>query len=285
MKCNLTNPPPDAEDQPTNQVVIIGAGPAGLTAAYELLTRTNLKPIVLEATDCVGGISRTTVHNGNRIDIGGHRFFSKSDRVMAWWQQFMPLQGTNANESIALKYQGQTRELDGDDAGPDPQSVDEVMLVRSRKSRIYFLGKLFDYPLSLSLTTVRGLGLARMSRIATSYFRSAVRPIRPESNLEEFLAHPTEAYFLLNGREDTSGVVDSGSRARRAIGCAGGFLGMAQVSNHDLHGWFADDRLKMPGKTESSSNGVDLGLFCRFHGLDRDPLGSAGARFFHLGIF
>ncbi len=186
MKCNLTNPLPDADGQSTNQVIIIGAGPAGLTAAYELLTRTNLKPIVLEATDCVGGISRTTVHNGNRIDIGGHRFFSKSDRVMTWWQRFMPLQGINANESIALKYQGQTRELEGDDAGPDPQSVDEVMLVRSRKSRIYFLGKLFDYPLSLSLATVRGLGLARMSRIATSYFRSAVRPIRPESNLEEF---------------------------------------------------------------------------------------------------
>lgn len=186
MRCNLNDSIPDAGGHSTNQVVIIGAGPAGLTAAFELLTRTDLKPIILEATECVGGISRTTVHNGNRIDIGGHRFFSKSDRVMMWWQQFMPMQGTADNESVALKYQGQTREIDGNHAGPDPESVDDVMLVRSRKSRIYYLGKLFDYPLSLSLTTMRGLGLARMSRIAFSYLRSSLRPIRPESNLEEF---------------------------------------------------------------------------------------------------
>ncbi|HWW61947.1 MAG TPA: NAD(P)-binding protein, partial [Thermoanaerobaculia bacterium] len=65
--------------------VIIGAGPAGLTAAYELLARTDIKPIVLEATEMLGGIARTVNYKGNRIDIGGHRFFSKSDRVMSWW--------------------------------------------------------------------------------------------------------------------------------------------------------------------------------------------------------
>ncbi len=67
--------------------VIIGAGPAGLTAAYELLTRTDIRPIVIEMSDQVGGISRTVNYRGNRIDIGGHRFFSKSDRVMNWWLQ------------------------------------------------------------------------------------------------------------------------------------------------------------------------------------------------------
>ena len=65
--------------------IIIGAGPAGLTAAFELLERTGIVPIVLEAEDYVGGISRTANYKGNRIDIGGHRFFSKSDRVMEWW--------------------------------------------------------------------------------------------------------------------------------------------------------------------------------------------------------
>ncbi|WP_419194767.1 NAD(P)-binding protein [Novipirellula herctigrandis] len=176
----------DSDDPSCNQVIIIGAGPAGLTAAFELVTRTNLKPIVLEATDCVGGISRTTVHNGNRIDLGGHRFFSKSDRVMAWWQRMMPLQGTDANDSIGLKYQGQARTIDGDGNGPDPETTENVMLVRQRKSRIYFLGKLFNYPLSLSATTVKGLGMVRMTRIAISYLRSSLWPIRPENHLEDF---------------------------------------------------------------------------------------------------
>ncbi len=166
-------------------VIIIGAGPAGLTAAYEILTRTDLHPIVLEATDCVGGISRTTVHHNNRIDIGGHRFFSKSDRVMSWWQEMMPMQGIQA-ESLSLNYQGATREIASSTHGPDPESTDLVMLVRSRKSRIYYLGKLFDYPLSLSVATIRGLGLPRMFRIGTSYARSCLLPIRREVNLEEF---------------------------------------------------------------------------------------------------
>ncbi len=65
-----------------NNAIIIGAGPAGLTAALELLRRSAIKPIILEADDCVGGISRTVNYRGNRIDIGGHRFFSKSDWVM-----------------------------------------------------------------------------------------------------------------------------------------------------------------------------------------------------------
>ncbi len=68
----------------TKKAIIIGAGPAGLTAAYELLEKTDIKPIVLELTDDVGGIARTINYKGYRMDIGGHRFFSKSDRVMKW---------------------------------------------------------------------------------------------------------------------------------------------------------------------------------------------------------
>ena len=67
--------------------VIIGAGPAGLTAAYELLTKTDIRPVILEEADYIGGISRTVRYNGNRMDIGGHRFFSKNDEVMDFWAQ------------------------------------------------------------------------------------------------------------------------------------------------------------------------------------------------------
>ncbi len=72
------------------KAVIIGAGPAGLTAGLELLRRTEIVPVILEASDEIGGISRTIRYKGNRMDIGGHRFFSKSDRVMEWWVELMP---------------------------------------------------------------------------------------------------------------------------------------------------------------------------------------------------
>src|SRR5580658_9120381 len=70
----------------SKRAIIIGAGPAGLTAALELLRRTDIVPVVLEASEEIGGISRTIRYKGNRMDIGGHRFFSKSDRVMQWWR-------------------------------------------------------------------------------------------------------------------------------------------------------------------------------------------------------
>ena len=89
------------------RAVIIGAGPAGLTAAFELLTRTDIVPIVLEKTDYVGGISRTVNYKGNRIDIGGHRFFSKSDRVMQWWLKILPMQAIEG-EQAQITYQKQT---------------------------------------------------------------------------------------------------------------------------------------------------------------------------------
>ena len=81
--------------------IIAGAGPAGLTAAYELLNRTDIKPIVFEASDAIGGIAQTYNYKGNRIDIGGHRFFSKSKRVMDWWFNIMPVQGHPAADTEA----------------------------------------------------------------------------------------------------------------------------------------------------------------------------------------
>ncbi len=210
--------------------VIIGAGPAGLTAGLELLRRTDIKPILLEASQEIGGISRTIKYKGNRMDIGGHRFFSKSDRVMQWWVDLMPPDvGDAGSETDAhhteISYQGKTRvvavpahlheepvlrgagpilhhvnvdedeeESEDDEAvaaavelhdpPPDP---DLVMLIRPRKSRIYYLRKFFDYPITLTGTTLKNLGLVRTFRVGTSYMKSRVSQITPEKSLEDFL--------------------------------------------------------------------------------------------------
>ena len=172
----------------TEQIaIIIGAGPAGLTAALELIERTDYKPVVIEADDVVGGIARTVEHEGNRIDLGGHRFFSKSDRVMAWWQRMLPLQRAPDDESgIEITYQNKRQWIDLPSDGPDPDVEDEVMLVRSRVSEILFMGQLFDYPLSLSLSTLRKLGWNATARILASYLKAHLFPHRPERSLEDF---------------------------------------------------------------------------------------------------
>ena len=165
--------------------VIIGAGPAGLTAAYELLRRTEVVPVVLEMSDYTGGISRTAVYKGNRIDIGGHRFFSKSDRVMQWWMDWMPVQRIEEG-SATIHYQRQARVIGGADDAPDPDVTDDVLLLRPRKSRIYFLRRFFDYPIQLNADTIRKLGLVRMTRIGLSYLWAAALPYKPAKNLEQF---------------------------------------------------------------------------------------------------
>jgi protoporphyrinogen oxidase len=163
----------------------MGAGPAGLTAALELLNTTDITPIVLEKSTYMGGISRTLTYKGNRMDIGGHRFFSKSDRVMEWWLRVLPMEAlTSEKEQIA--YHGATRHVAAGQQGPDPDSEDRVMLVRNRKSRIYFLSKFFDYPIRLSNATLMKLGLRRTLRIGFSYLKSAMFPIRHAENLEQF---------------------------------------------------------------------------------------------------
>ncbi len=166
--------------------LIIGAGPAGLTAAYELLLRTDVRPIVLEKSEYMGGISRTVNYKGNRIDIGGHRFFSKSDRVMNWWMEVMPLEARNG-KSTAISYQNQTRDVTAPGSGPSPDKTDKVMLIRHRKSRIYFLRRFFDYPIKLSQETLAKLGLKRTVRIGFSYMHAVINQIKPEKSLEEFL--------------------------------------------------------------------------------------------------
>ena len=163
--------------------VIIGAGPAGLTAAYELLTRSDVHPVVLEKSSYMGGISRTVNYKGNRIDIGGHRFFSKSDRVMEWWLQHLPMEQREAARAT-ISYHNMQREVA---ATPGSTlSPDDVMLVRKRKSRIYYLRKFFEYPIQLSLQTLRNLGVLRSLRIMFSYARSMMFPPKVVQTLEQF---------------------------------------------------------------------------------------------------
>ncbi len=205
------------------KAIIIGAGPAGLTAALEFLRKTGVQSVVLEASGEIGGISRTIRYKGNRMDIGGHRFFSKSDRVMQWWMDLMPVESGDGDAKIS--YQGQQRtvavpvaveeepplrgmgplkvvdeqdEMSAEEVAEHaptvtvvgaaaPASDDLVMLVRPRKSRIYYLRKFFDYPIKLGGTTISNLGMVRMSKIGVSYAMSRVKPIREEKSLEDFL--------------------------------------------------------------------------------------------------
>jgi protoporphyrinogen oxidase len=184
--------PPGSEGSNPSQgkgktALIIGAGPAGLTAALEFLKQSGIKPIVLEASREIGGISRTIRYKGNRMDIGGHRFFSKSDRVMRWWLEQMPLE--DGASDGAISYQNQSRPIAGLRAGGNGKSGDPdlVMLVRPRKSRIYFLRKFFDYPITLTADTLTKLGIIRTVKIGFSYIASRAKHIKPEKSLEDFL--------------------------------------------------------------------------------------------------
>ena len=132
-------------------ILIIGAGPAGLTAAYELLKTKQYDITILEESNMVGGISRTINHNGNRIDIGGHRFFSKIEKVNKFWEEVL----------------------------------EEKFLIRDRKSRILYERNFYDYPISLNKTTIKNLGLIRFIKIGFSYLKSLVFK-REENTLEDF---------------------------------------------------------------------------------------------------
>ncbi len=174
------------------KAIIVGAGPAGLTLALELLRRTEIHPVILEQSESMGGISRTVRYKGNRMDIGGHRFFSKSDRVMQWWFEILPMErppeGEEESEAVReIAYHGRKRTVRASDRrSADPLHDEDVMLVRSRKSRIYFRRKFFDYPIALSADTLKKMGLSQTFRIGLSYLKSVVAPIKNEENLEQF---------------------------------------------------------------------------------------------------
>ena len=163
--------------------VIAGAGPAGLTAALELLRRSDIHPVVFDCDTQVGGISKTINYRGNRMDLGGHRFFSKSDWVMRWWQQLLPIEGGQSADPIIIQYQGQAAELVPSTA---PFSEDAVMLVRQRLSRILYRRRFFDYPLKLSVETLANMGLVETFLVGTSYMNAKALQRHPENSLEDF---------------------------------------------------------------------------------------------------
>lgn len=162
------------------QAIIIGAGPAGLTAAYQLLKETDIVPIILEESEYVGGISRTANYKGNRMDLGGHRFFSKNEDVTQIWNELLPMQGAPSKDDLITK-----REIPLNQGGPNPENEDYVSLLRNRVSRIFYLRKFFDYPISIKPATFMNMGFKRTMAAGFGYLYSCVIK-RKENSLEDF---------------------------------------------------------------------------------------------------
>lgn len=134
----------------SKKILVIGAGPAGLTAAYELVKKgKEYSVIVMEESNEIGGISKTVEYRGNRMDMGGHRFFSKDKRVNAWWKSMLP------------------------------------MMRRRRVSRIFFENKFYDYPISIKPETFINMGFLNTVKVGISYLYSVLHRL-PETNLENF---------------------------------------------------------------------------------------------------
>lgn len=161
------------------EVLVIGAGPAGLTAVYTLQKTSNCKTVILEETDCLGGIAATKFYHGNYMDMGGHRFFTKAQQIQDLWRELLPLQGKPALDDILLqtnkKYAGNA----------DPESSDDVFLLRRRVSRIYYKKHFFNYPIELSMSTIKNLGVITLIEVVFSYVYSMLIK-REENNLEDF---------------------------------------------------------------------------------------------------
>lgn len=169
------------------KAIIIGAGPAGLTAALELQKLGNIRPIILESSADIGGLSKTINYHGNRIDIGGHRFFSREDKIIDWWLEILPLELTSGN-SVEINYHRKSKIFT---ASQDQALIDPLpgkhMLIRNRKSRIFYNKHFFDYPVSLNRDTIKKLGLFKLLSIGFSYLKARVIRHKTPVTLEDFL--------------------------------------------------------------------------------------------------
>lgn len=162
--------------------VIIGGGPAGITAAFELSKEKEMQVTLVEKESYIGGISATLDFDGNKVDMGPHRFFTKSERVQKLWESVLPLQGAPAIDDIELEHNLPLSKLPD---APNPEITDDVLLNRPRLTRIYYRKKFFDYPVSLSLNTLLGLGFTNVFMIGISYLMSCIFK-RKENSLEDF---------------------------------------------------------------------------------------------------
>ena len=170
------------------KVAVIGAGPAGLAFTDKLIElRKDISIDIYEKSNYIGGISKTVNYKGNRIDIGGHRFFSKSDEVMKWWTNKFPIDISTLKDSDLISYQNSNRNIEGFRTIRDKNINDNrIMLVRKRKSRILYSGKLYDYPLKLNLKTIKNIGTIKLINVGLSYLKSKLNK-KESKNLEEFI--------------------------------------------------------------------------------------------------
>ncbi len=163
------------------KVVIIGAGPGGLTSAYYILKNSSEYEVtILESENMVGGISKTVSFDDYKIDTGIHRFFTKNEEIENLWKELLPLQGKPAYDDIILN-----REKDFDTTGPDPEKSNECMLIKDRVTRIFYGRKFYDYPVSLNMTTIKNMGFITLFKAAFSYLKSCFIKL-PNTSLENF---------------------------------------------------------------------------------------------------
>ena len=162
--------------------LIIGGGAAGISCAYSLVNDSDdIKPIVIEMQNCIGGLARTVRYGNLSADIGPHRFFTKDKSVMELWENVLPLQGCDALDDKLLN-----RQVDFKDGKLDPETENQVFLRRRRFSRIYYMKKFFDYPVKMNLKTIINLGIIRTMLCGFSYIKSCFIK-RDENNLEDFM--------------------------------------------------------------------------------------------------
>jgi protoporphyrinogen oxidase len=259
-------------ETPRRVAIIAGGGPAGLTAAWELLARTDIVPVVLEATPDIGGIAQTFAFRGNRIDLGGHRFFSKSKRVMDWWFDILPKQGAPSRDDAANKHDveladmvtvkslergadGKARVVETRRKAPDPEREDAVMLQRPRLSRIYWRENFFPYPLGITLIVAWRLGLVNTALIGLSYIWSQIFPRRDETFLDAFFTNRfgRRLYetFFRGYTEKVWGVKCSEIRADWGAQRIKG-LSLTRAISHALKDLFSSDFKKQQEERETS---------------------------------